>query len=153
MKAVRRRAKRTLRSECEKWWTIILDEAPRRPTYPAPRILRSYMHLSNNRSCALVQLPTSQRRGGLFRLVPIDTFRRPTAWVTSSPSAPTVFDADHKNKIGTDQGICFRIVPNKAWERLASLRVLVTGGASPSRSDPTHRAPGRPCSPELFLIV
>jgi allene oxide cyclase len=27
-----------------------------------------------------------------------------------------VFDADDKNKIGTDQGICFRSVPGKAWE-------------------------------------
>jgi allene oxide cyclase len=27
-----------------------------------------------------------------------------------------VFDADDKNKIGTDQGICFRTVPGKAWE-------------------------------------
>jgi hypothetical protein len=27
-----------------------------------------------------------------------------------------VFDADDKNKIGTDQGICFRIVPGKTWE-------------------------------------
>jgi allene oxide cyclase len=27
-----------------------------------------------------------------------------------------VFDADDKNKIGTDQGTCFRTVPGKAWE-------------------------------------
>ena len=27
-----------------------------------------------------------------------------------------VFDADDKNKVGFDQGICFRIVPGKAWE-------------------------------------
>jgi Allene oxide cyclase len=27
-----------------------------------------------------------------------------------------VFDADDKNKVGFDQGICFRIVPDKAWE-------------------------------------
>ena len=30
--------------------------------------------------------------------------------------ANEVFDADNKNKIGTDQGICFRTVPGKAWE-------------------------------------
>jgi hypothetical protein len=27
-----------------------------------------------------------------------------------------VFDADDKNKVGTDQGICFRILPRKSWE-------------------------------------
>ena len=27
-----------------------------------------------------------------------------------------MFDADDKNKVGFDQGICFRIVPGKAWE-------------------------------------
>jgi len=27
-----------------------------------------------------------------------------------------VYDADDKNKVGTDQGICFRTVPGKAWE-------------------------------------
>ena len=27
-----------------------------------------------------------------------------------------VFDADDKNKVGTDQGICFRILPGKSWE-------------------------------------
>ncbi len=27
-----------------------------------------------------------------------------------------VFDADDKNKVGTDQGICFRTVRGKAWE-------------------------------------
>src|SRR5881409_936576 len=30
--------------------------------------------------------------------------------------ANEVFDADDKNKIGTDQGICFRTVAGKAWE-------------------------------------
>ena len=30
--------------------------------------------------------------------------------------ANDVFDADDKNKIGTDQGICFRTVPGKSWE-------------------------------------
>jgi allene oxide cyclase len=30
--------------------------------------------------------------------------------------ANEVYDADDKNKIGTDQGICFRTVPGKAWE-------------------------------------
>jgi hypothetical protein len=30
--------------------------------------------------------------------------------------ANEVFDADDKEKIGTDQGICFRTVPGKAWE-------------------------------------
>jgi Allene oxide cyclase len=30
--------------------------------------------------------------------------------------ANEVFDADDKNKIGTDQGICFRTVPGKVWE-------------------------------------
>jgi hypothetical protein len=30
--------------------------------------------------------------------------------------ANEVFDADDKDKIGTDQGICFRTVPGKAWE-------------------------------------
>jgi allene oxide cyclase len=30
--------------------------------------------------------------------------------------ANEVFDADDQNKIGTDQGICFRTVPGKAWE-------------------------------------
>ncbi|MGH9809409.1 MAG: Allene oxide cyclase, partial [Terriglobia bacterium] len=30
--------------------------------------------------------------------------------------ANEVFDADDKNKVGTDQGICFRTVPGKAWE-------------------------------------
>jgi hypothetical protein len=29
--------------------------------------------------------------------------------------ANEVYDADDKNKIGTDQGICFRTVPGKAW--------------------------------------
>jgi allene oxide cyclase len=27
-----------------------------------------------------------------------------------------VFDADNKNKVGSDQGICFRTVVGKAWE-------------------------------------
>jgi allene oxide cyclase len=26
-----------------------------------------------------------------------------------------VYDADDKNKVGSDQGICFRTVPGKAW--------------------------------------
>ena len=30
--------------------------------------------------------------------------------------ANEVFDADDKNKIGTDQGICFRTLPGKMWE-------------------------------------
>jgi allene oxide cyclase len=30
--------------------------------------------------------------------------------------ANEVFDADNKNKIGTNQGICFRTVVGKAWE-------------------------------------
>jgi allene oxide cyclase len=30
--------------------------------------------------------------------------------------ANEVFDADDKNKIGSDQGICFRTVVGKAWE-------------------------------------
>jgi hypothetical protein len=30
--------------------------------------------------------------------------------------ANEVFDADDKNKIGTDQGICLRTLPGKAWE-------------------------------------
>jgi hypothetical protein len=30
--------------------------------------------------------------------------------------ANEVFDAEDKNKIGSDQGICFRTVPGKAWE-------------------------------------
>ena len=30
--------------------------------------------------------------------------------------ANEVFDADDKNKIGTDQGICFRTVPGKTWD-------------------------------------
>jgi Allene oxide cyclase len=30
--------------------------------------------------------------------------------------ANEVFDADDKNKIGNDQGICFRTVVGKAWE-------------------------------------
>jgi allene oxide cyclase len=30
--------------------------------------------------------------------------------------ANEVFDADDKNKVGTDQGICFRTLPGKAWE-------------------------------------
>jgi Allene oxide cyclase barrel like domain len=30
--------------------------------------------------------------------------------------ANEVFDADDKNKIGTNQGVCFRTVPAKAWE-------------------------------------
>jgi len=30
--------------------------------------------------------------------------------------ANEVFDADDENKIGTDQGICFRTLPGKAWE-------------------------------------
>lgn len=30
--------------------------------------------------------------------------------------ANEVFDADDKNKIGTDQGVCFRTVVGKAWE-------------------------------------
>jgi allene oxide cyclase len=30
--------------------------------------------------------------------------------------ANEVFDADDKNKIGTDQGMCFRTVVGKAWE-------------------------------------
>jgi len=30
--------------------------------------------------------------------------------------ANEVFDADDKNKIGTNQGVCFRTVPGKAWE-------------------------------------
>jgi allene oxide cyclase len=30
--------------------------------------------------------------------------------------ANEVFDADHKNKIGTNQGACFRTLPGKAWE-------------------------------------
>jgi allene oxide cyclase len=27
-----------------------------------------------------------------------------------------VFGPDDKNKVGTDQGICFRILPRKSWE-------------------------------------
>ena len=30
--------------------------------------------------------------------------------------ANEVFDADNKNKVGSDQGICFLTVPGKAWE-------------------------------------
>ena len=30
--------------------------------------------------------------------------------------ANDVYDADDKNKIGTDQGVCFRTVVGKAWE-------------------------------------
>ena len=30
--------------------------------------------------------------------------------------ANDVYDADDKNKVGSDQGICFRTVPGKAWE-------------------------------------
>ena len=30
--------------------------------------------------------------------------------------ANEVFDADDKNKVGTNQGICFRTAPGKAWE-------------------------------------
>jgi hypothetical protein len=30
--------------------------------------------------------------------------------------ANEVYDADDKNKIGSDQGICFRTVPGKAWD-------------------------------------
>lgn len=30
--------------------------------------------------------------------------------------ANEVFDAEDKNKVGTDQGICFRTLPGKAWE-------------------------------------
>ena len=30
--------------------------------------------------------------------------------------ANEVFDADDKAKVGTDQGICFRTLPGKAWE-------------------------------------
>ena len=30
--------------------------------------------------------------------------------------ANEVFDADDKTKIGTDQGVCFRTLPGKAWE-------------------------------------
>jgi allene oxide cyclase len=30
--------------------------------------------------------------------------------------ANDVYDADDKNKVGTDQGVCFRTVPGKAWE-------------------------------------
>lgn len=30
--------------------------------------------------------------------------------------ANEVFDAEDKNKIGTNQGVCFRTVPGKAWE-------------------------------------
>jgi hypothetical protein len=30
--------------------------------------------------------------------------------------ANEVFDADDKNKVGTNQGVCFRTVPGKSWE-------------------------------------
>src|SRR6185312_17020423 len=30
--------------------------------------------------------------------------------------ANEVYDAEDKNKVGSDQGICFRTVPGKAWE-------------------------------------
>jgi hypothetical protein len=30
--------------------------------------------------------------------------------------ANEVFDADDKEKVGTDQGVCFRTLPGKAWE-------------------------------------
>jgi hypothetical protein len=30
--------------------------------------------------------------------------------------ANEVFDADDKNKVGSDQGVCFRTLPGKAWE-------------------------------------
>jgi len=30
--------------------------------------------------------------------------------------ANEVYDADDKSKVGSDQGICFRTVPGKAWE-------------------------------------
>ena len=35
---------------------------------------------------------------------------------TSSPSPTKSIDADDKDKIGGDQGICFRTVVGKAWE-------------------------------------
>jgi hypothetical protein len=37
--------------------------------------------------------------------------------------ANEVFDADDKNKIGTDQGICFRTVPGKTWECIWTLNL------------------------------
>jgi len=40
-----------------------------------------------------------------------------------------VFDADDKNKVGTDQGICFRIVPGK------SLGVLLDAGSGEGSTD------------------
>jgi len=37
--------------------------------------------------------------------------------------ANEVFDADDKNKIGTDQGVCFRTLPGKAWECIWTLNL------------------------------
>ena len=34
-----------------------------------------------------------------------------------------VYDADDKNKVGSDQGICFRTVPGKAWEYFWTLNL------------------------------
>jgi allene oxide cyclase len=37
--------------------------------------------------------------------------------------ANEVFDADDKNKVGSDQGICFRTVPGKTWECIWTLNL------------------------------
>ena len=61
-----------------------------------------------------------------------------------------VFDADDKNKIGTDQGICFRTVPGKAWEcfwtRSLEKGQLTVEGPFYDSGDSCLRSPAGPAS-------
>ena len=46
--------------------------------------------------------------------------------------ANEVYDADDKDKVGTDQGVCFRTVVGKAWECFWT--IISTRARSPSRA-------------------
>jgi allene oxide cyclase len=64
--------------------------------------------------------------------------------------ANEVYDADDKNKIGTDQGICFRTVPGKAWECFWTLSLdkgqLTVEGPSMTAATPCWPSPAAPAN-------
>ena len=65
--------------------------------------------------------------------------------------ANEVFDAGDKNKIGTNQGICFRTVVGKAWEcfwtvSLDKGQITPSRGRSSTRATPSSPSPAAPAS-------
>lgn len=64
--------------------------------------------------------------------------------------ANEVYDADDKNKIGTDQGICFRTVPGKAWECFWTLSLdkgqLTVEGPFYDTATPCSPSPAAPAN-------